>query len=137
MKLRNKTIKEIAELLDSGMDCYYHLPTSKIEYHPDIDDPNFEPEFWSDILNKIDRERDKYIRFEKMGSSESFRVMKNFVHSLEDSSFKNQLFSGLSKTKPFRNFKNLIDRSDYRKSWFDFKNAAYFEFVRYQAELKK
>ncbi|KAA2219909.1 UPF0158 family protein [Maribacter flavus] len=135
MKLSDETIKEIAELLDSGMDCFYNPSLSTIEYHPDIEDPNFEPEFWIDTLDKIDSERDKYVRFEKMCSNERFRVMENFIHSLEDSDLKNQLYSGISKPKPFGNFKNLIARSDYRKDWFDFKDAAYFEFVKNQAEL--
>ena len=137
MKLSEENLKEIAGLLDTGMDCFYHLPTGQIEYHPDLNDPYFEPEFWTDVIEKIKNEEENYVRFEKMDSYESYRVMEDFASSLEDYNFKNQLLLALTKPKPFRNFKNLIDSSDFRNEWFAFKDRVYIEFVRRQVELKK
>jgi len=42
---------------------------------------------------------------------------------------------GLSLSKPFRNFKDIIDNeNEYRKNWFAFKSAKYIEFVKEQLE---
>jgi len=135
MKLNDRQIKEIAELLDSGMTCFYHRPTGKIDYHPDINDPYFDPEPWQDTMNKIKSDRDNYERFVKMESYEGFRVMENFAHSLSDEDFKIKLLNALSKRKPFQNFKDLIDRSDCRQDWFDFKYRAYINYVKQQIEI--
>ena len=137
MKLKEEQIKEIAELLDCGMTCFYHLPTGKIDYHPDSEDPNFDPEPWKDITDKIKNDWDNYERFEKMDSNEGYRVMENFARSLEDSGFKNKLLEGLSKPKPFWNFKSLVDWSDYRQEWFYFKGKAYNDHVKRQIKMKK
>ena len=57
MTMSNKNIEEIAELLDSGMTCFYHHPTGIIEYHPDLTDPYFDPESWAGVIDKIKSDR--------------------------------------------------------------------------------
>lgn len=47
--------------------------------------------------------------------------MENFANQLNDGLFKDQLLEALSKRKPFRHFKHLIDQSEFRQHWFDFK----------------
>ena len=72
MTLTEEHIAEIAELLDCGMTCFYHRPTGTIESHPDPGDLYFEPEFWQDLIDKIENDRDNYDRFEKMDSNQGF-----------------------------------------------------------------
>jgi len=134
MALTKEHISEIVGLLDSGMICYYHRQTGTIESHPDPDHPYFDPEPWQDIIDKIGNDRDNYDRFEKMNSNEGFRVMENFAHSLSDRNFRDKVLDRLSKGKPFQNFKTLIDSSDYRQDWFDFKKQAYIDFAKRQIE---
>lgn len=132
MTLTDKHIVEIAELLDCGMICYFHRPSGTIESHSDPYDPYFDPEPWQDIIDKIEDDIDNYDRFEKMDSNQGFLVMENFAHSMADNVFKEKIFDRLSKRKPFQNFKILIDSSNYRQDWFDFKKKAYIEFVKRQ-----
>ena len=74
--------------------------------------------------------------FEKMDSRESFRVMENFVDLVEDTELKNKLDLGLSLSKPFRNFKDIIDsESEYREKWFQFKKQKYIEYVIEQIDF--
>ncbi len=42
---------------------------------------------------------------------------------------QNKLSNALERRKPFANFKNLIDNSDYRHDWFDFKQSCLEEHV--------
>ncbi|MTI21245.1 hypothetical protein E1176_09455 [Fulvivirga sp. RKSG066] len=137
MTIKEKQIIEIAELLDTGMICFYHRPTGRIDSHPDPNDPYFDPEPWQDVIDRIENEWGNYERIEKMESFESYRVIENFAYSLADESFKKKILNAISKRKPFRNFKNLIDYSDYRQNWFDFKNKAYIDFVKRQVETIK
>ncbi len=132
MALSEEHIEEIAGLLDCGLVCFYHRPTKTIEYHPDSEEFYSVPEPWHDILDKIQADRNNYIRFEKMDSNQGFRVMEDFAWSLTDIDFRDQILARLSKRKPFQNFKFLIDSSEYRQDWFDFKKKAYIEWVKEQ-----
>lgn len=135
--MTNEHISEIAEMLECGMICFFHRPTGAIEYHPDPDDPYFEEEMWEDVIGKIEDDLDNYDRFEKMDSNQGFRVMENFAHSLTDTKFRSRILERLSGAKPFQSFKMLIDSSDYRQDWFDFKKQAYIDFVKRQIEMEK
>jgi len=137
MNLTDKQISEIAELLDCGMTCFYHISTGEIESHPDPNDGYFDPEPWQDLIDKIENDWGNYEKFEKMDSNESYRVMERFANTLTDTKFKYKVMESISRRKPFQNFKRLIDSSDYRQKWFDFKNQSYIEYVKEQIELKK
>lgn len=132
MKLTEKQIAEIAEWLDGGMTCFFHRPTGEVEWHPDQEDPFFEPEAWQEVIDKIENDWGNYERFDKMDSNEGFEVMRNFANSLTDPKFQDRILDRLSNRKPFQNFKILIDSSAYRQDWFDFKKKAYIEFVKRQ-----
>jgi hypothetical protein len=47
--------------------------------------------------------------------------MERFVYQLEDGTLKSELEDTLQRRKSFQNFKHLIDNSDYRETWFAFK----------------
>lgn len=135
--LTEEQISKIVELLDCGMICFYHQPSGTIESHPDPDDIYSDLEGWQDTIDKIQNDRDNYETFKKMNSTEGFELMEKFAHSLADTSFRNKILNGISKKKPFQNFKMLIDSSDYRQEWFDFKKNAYINFVKEQVVMKK
>lgn len=137
MKLTEKQISEIAELLDSGMVCFIHGPTGSIDYHPDPYDPYFDPEPWQEIIDKIENEWGDYKRIDKMDSNQAFQVMEEFANTINDQKFKDKLSILLGRPKPFSKFKNEIDSSVYRQNWFDFKKEAYIEWVKNQIELIK
>ena len=132
MKLEEKDTKEIAELLDCGEICYYHKVTRAIEHHPDPNSDYFEHDMWEESIEKIESDFSNYLRFEKMDSRMAFKVMENFTNRINDQEIQNTLIKSLSQAQPFRNFKWIIDNSDYRQQWFDFKTQAYIEWVNNQ-----
>lgn len=136
MKLTDEQIKSIAEDLDIGMKVYIHLETNEIKTIIDLDQHyDADTEAWEEDINEIEENFDKYIQFEKMDSRESFQVMEDFVETIKDDELRNKLELGLSLSKPFRNFKDIIDDEDeYRKRWFEFKNEKNIEFVKEQLE---
>ena len=74
-----------------------------------------------EINEKIDEEPERFIYIEPIDSSESFRIMEDFIFKLPDGKAKNQLEYAISKSKPFRRFKDkLYEYPDIREMWYKF-----------------
>jgi hypothetical protein len=134
MKLTDKQIAEIAELLDCGLICFIHQPTGTIEYHPDNLDQYFDSEPWQETIDKIDDNWDDYERIDKMDSYSAFLVMEEFADWVIERKFKERLYAILNRPKPFSTFKAVVETSKYRQDWFDFKKEAYIDWVKKQID---
>lgn len=130
--IRQTVIHEIAGQLDCGNDCYYNPKTAELIFIPhNLHDYYSEPdEFWEKELEKINKDSQFYIKFEIPTSSESFKIMERFLEEVDDTILKDHLIKALSERKPFRNFKYLIDNSNYRNKWFEFKQQELENMVR-------
>lgn len=81
----------------------------------------------------IQHDQEDYWEIERMESGDSFNMMSDFIITVENNSLRSKLAQALQKSKPFRNFKFVIDNSgDYRKRWFEFKDRRLFEWVERQ-----
>jgi uncharacterized protein YkvS len=122
--LKQNIIREIAQELDCGNECYYNLKTNEIIAIPNFSQVSDEEEFkeiFRKDLEKINGNKIGFIKIEIPESFQSFKIMERFVVQLNDQNFKSELQDILGNKKPFRNFKNTIDQSEFRQSWFDFK----------------
>ena len=122
--LKSNTIREIAQELDCGFDCYFNLKTDEIIGIPNFSQFSDEEDFkeaFGESLEKIQKHKKDFIKFEVLESFESFKIMESFVEKLTDQNLKSELESILTNKKPFQKFKHKIDHSDFRQSWFDFK----------------
>ena len=121
---KSNIIKEIAQELDCGNDCYYNTKTDEIIAIPNFsiisDDEAFMECFGAD-LNTVKKNKSDIIKIEVLESFESFKIMKQFINQISDVQFKSRLENIIQNQKPFQNFKNSIDNSDHRQKWFDFK----------------
>ena len=121
---RQNIIKEIAQELDCGFDCYYNSKTDEVIGIPNFaqmsDEETFNEAFGAD-LKKIETQKEEFIKFEVLESFESFKIMERFVEQLSGKKLQSELENVLANKKPFQNFKYLIDHSDFRQDWFDFK----------------
>ena len=136
IKLTKEQINEIYQDLDCGFECFYNIETGEIKSIPDFDSNSFtEEEMWEEEIEEIDSNPDKYIEFEKMSSRDSFRMMEDFADEVEDETIQKLLLDGLSRSKPFHNFKFVIDNSgEYRDKWFAFKEKRICEWIEEQVE---
>ena len=64
-----------------------------------------------------------------MESHDSIKIMENFVDEVNDIMLQEKLINALNRKKPFANFKYLIEDSDYRQQWFEFRQAQYELYV--------
>lgn len=132
--IKPEMIKEIAEMLDAGMVCFYHKTTGELEFYPDeIHNPGFDSEAWEDVMEKVDENYGDYIRFEAMESSQSFRVMEGFISEIDDIPTHNKFINAISRRRPFAQFKDLLfDYPELREQWFVYKLEKYMEYVKDQ-----
>ncbi|MFC2110706.1 UPF0158 family protein [Bacteroidota bacterium] len=117
-------IKKIAQELDCGNNCYYNLKTDEIVAIPNfsdsIDAEEFKDLFKSEI-KKVENENSNFIKIKALENFETFKIIEQFVKQITDLEFRTVLEVILENQKPFQNFKNSIDHSNYRQDWFDFK----------------
>ena len=140
MKPTEKQIKDIAGETDCGMVCYYNFKTGEIKSLPNPDDINYwdVDELWAAEIKKVEDNRSDYFEFEKMDSHSSSRVMSDFAEQVDDETLKDQLIETLERSKPFRNFKWLIDDSGkYRDQWFEFRDKRSMGWVKTQIEMNE
>ncbi len=137
---KSKIIKEIAENLNCGFNSYYNSKTNEIVTIPNfsqiMNEEEFQEAFKAD-LEKVARNKFDYIKIEVLENFESFKIMERFVEQIPDKQFKTTLLNVLQNKKPFQKFKHLIESSDYRKSWFDFKQNELEEIVEKELKRKK
>lgn len=136
IKLTDEQIKEIAEWLDVGMKCYYNKQTGEIKNILNFDNwMGADEELWEEDINEIEENWENYIEFDAMTSDYSFRVMADFIDTVDNSKLQQRLVDALNRRKPFQNFKWISDNSGkYRQQWFDYKNIRYIEWVADQLE---
>jgi len=138
--IKQHIVKQIAQELDCGFDCYYNSKTDEIVAIPSFaqfsDEEDFKEAF-SDSLEKVEKHKTDFIKFETLESFESFKIMELFVEQLSDQNLKSELENILANKKPFQNFKHKIDHSEFRQSWFEFKKSELEKIVENQLDSGK
>ncbi len=119
-------INEIAQQLDCGNECYFNPSTKELICIPNANlmatgDEDYYKEVFKDDLEKVKSQKKELIKFEVLESFESYKIMEDFKNQVKDDKFKEKLSQALNRRKPFQNFKYLVDISEYREDWFEFK----------------
>ena len=137
---RQNIIKEIAQELDCGFDCYYNSKTNEIVTIPNFshipDEDDFKEAFRAD-LEKVKKYQSDFIKIEVLQSFENFKIMELFVEQLPDKKLQSELENVLANKKPFQNFKHKIDLSDFRQNGFDFKQSELEKIVKNNLDNEK
>ncbi len=121
-------IKEIADHLESGMKCWYHIPTQEILWAPDrLRNWDVDEEIWEDVFNEIDEKMHESIAFEGFDSREEFKIMADFAENeVDDPQVRDRLIYALNQRKPFMHFKSEIHNNEkYLEAWYAFKCQRY------------
>jgi hypothetical protein len=139
-KSNKNIISEIAQQLDCGFDCFLNIRTDEIIAIPNfgqmMDEDEFRDAFKED-LDKVNKNKADFVKLEVLESFESFKIMERFVTELTDKNLQSELENVLANKKPFQNFKDVIDHSEFRQSWFDFKQNELEKRVETQLEREK
>jgi len=129
-----KVVSEIADGLSAGLICFFNPDTFEVEDIPK--ELAYDPEEYEMITGETFESTglnhgswENCITIEPMESHDSFKIMENFVDEIKDTSIQERLKNALSRKKPFANFKYLVENSEYRQQWFDFRQAQYERYV--------
>jgi hypothetical protein len=121
--------------LDCGNDCFYNIKTNEIitipSFFETLDETEFKKIFQSD-LTRIEKQKDDLIKFEVLESFQSFKIMEEFVRQLSDQQLQSELENILANKKPFQNFKFIIEQTEFRNNWFEFKQSELEKIVEKQ-----
>ncbi|WP_379145886.1 UPF0158 family protein [Paenibacillus sp. sgz500992] len=115
MKLMDELIDAY---LDNNFEHPYYLDLHTGQVILDLDEAyTGEPGIdWDDEENE-----ERYIDIPKIDSNEAFYVMTKFAQRTE-SDPEDELFDALGGNKPFRRFKDALDRLDIWEEWNRFEN---------------
>ena len=122
-----RTVKVDLEEFIMGMEGF---PSGEVRYVLDLASGAVMPLFEEDDdyearCEQIDSEPDRYQQIEQLDSHESFRIMENFAASLPESKMQDALCDALSRNKPFRRYKDVVQRDlTLRDRWFAFREDA-------------
>ncbi|MBI2310907.1 MAG: hypothetical protein HYU77_00175 [Betaproteobacteria bacterium] len=79
-----------------------------------------------DDLPEDIEENPRYLEINAISSHEEFRIMEDFVATVEDIAAADRLGRALEGRKPFRRFKDALpDYPDLRERWFRFEEDAH------------
>ena len=99
----------------------WYLDTETGEVLLVTDDINDDDDLAADI-----EDNPRYLAIESIPSHESFRIMEDFVATLDDPAVVRKLEHALEVRKPFRHFKDaLCEFPPVREAWFKFEAAAH------------
>lgn len=128
LKYPRQVITGIAQELDMGMICFLNTDTLEFEAVWGESDEEYEigdvDDLYREVYDKVES-WEHSIRIEPPEARQSFEMMERFIENCipPGDARKNCLREAISRRKPFRNFKFLMDNSPYRQNWFDFKQA--------------
>ncbi len=131
-----KLINSIAQSIDAGLVCYINTQTMEVveifkelfdTYDFDFDEEDDEFEI-DDVAKSLKEDLNKIEGWESsivinpLESHESFKIMQSFIDkTIPEGNIQEKLIGALNRKRPFANFRNLIDNSDYLQDWYDFK----------------
>lgn len=136
MKVDPKIISEIAQLLEAGMKVYLNKDTHEIKSIFDWDEIT-DYELVEKEENEILQEWSNYVVFTKMESHEAFDLMDGFAVEIEDINLREAVIKALGRKRPFANFKAIVETSDYRDKWFEFRRKKYIEYIENYLEAEE
>lgn len=123
-----KVISGIAEETGMGMVCFLNPDTLETESVPGAAYGSYEcgdfDEYYQEVYRKVER-WENCVRIDPPEPRESFGIIERFIRDCipDDAGIKGRLWEAVSGRKPFRNFKYVIDGSEYRQKWFDFRRV--------------
>ena len=88
--------------------------------------------YYIDNLEFIDFDEifDKIISLPSQYEINEYKIMKNFVHNIENERIRNQLFIAIQGLGAFRRFKDSCINYNIIDKWYDYKKQEYFDIAK-------
>lgn len=100
-QIPHEIIQEIASHLGSGFRAFLHTETLEVVTYPDEDKSlSFEPSMWKQEMDTVRKQRHKFFEVRGMEPHDSFRVMEDFIATVNDKHLQERLSKALLQQKP-------------------------------------
>jgi len=122
---------DIIDLLDAGEIVYLHRETKEVLSYPD-------PQRWSesehiDVIEEVKAraaaEPDMFVVIDPPEPRDGYRIMEDFIFTVEEEQLRDRLLEALNSKKPFRYFRATVEDSPLCDAWYDFKDARMKEWL--------
>ncbi|MCH8486914.1 MAG: UPF0158 family protein [Candidatus Cyclonatronum sp.] len=134
-----ETIRQITETLNDGIMCVYiHKETGELLLIPTQENMDYMgSDFMEEERKELEENEEQYAEISGWETWEAFEYMKVFAEDLSSHpELQEQLLEALSRSKPFRNFKDvLFEDEEVRQQWFDFESKWQQAHVRKRLEF--
>jgi hypothetical protein len=132
MQISKLQVREMADLMNAGHTIYVNKDTGEFKALFELVDlmgymTSDEADPWKE-QRQIIASWERSATIEKLPSHEGFRIMESFADEVDDM-FRDKIIYALNRRKPFAHFKYLVESSEYRHQWFDFKRRKYEEYI--------
>lgn len=78
----------------------------------------------------FDEPFDKFISLPTQYEINEYKIMKNFIHNIENEQIRNQLFITIQGSGAFRRFKDSCINYNIIDKWYDYKKQEYFDIAK-------
>lgn len=102
---------------------YIDLQNGDVRFFSPLDFPEHD-----EIMKKLDRQPEKFIRLPKLEREFSLQVRKDYIATLENQVLKSQLENELETDARYRRI--LMDYEDERLQWYKFQNERYADYLK-------
>ena len=132
--LEQTQLKDIVEQQLMGMVCYVHQRTGQLVTFPDPDRfAEFDDQEWAAEIEAVKTDPEAYWKVVRMSNQEEFQLLETFANCETAEPLSSQLRTILSQAKPFRQFKEAVDRSSiYRQAWYRFREQGWLNWLAHQ-----
>lgn len=115
LKIKFNDIKDAID--DGSFDNYYFIDKMN---HKIVFISAYEEDYENKLKNL---ENNNFIKIPFLTTGDILNMMQSFVYTLEDFNLCKKIDEAVNKKKPFRNFKELINKyPNLRKKWFEYKD---------------
>jgi hypothetical protein len=112
----------------TSRDLEHYLDLQTGDVIPRFDDA---PDDDEEIATALVETPDRFVLVEPVSSEESYRWMERFAASQTDDEIREALFDALDRPKPFRRFKDALERfPEVREEWFHAHDQRVLEYAQ-------
>ncbi|NLJ76009.1 MAG: hypothetical protein GX325_01965 [Peptococcaceae bacterium] len=102
---------------------YVDLKTGDVKFFSPLDFPEH-----IEIMEKLDRQTNRYIRLPKIEKAFSLQVKKDYIATIKDEDLRRRLENEFETDTKYR--KILMGYEDERHEWYKFQNEKYADFLK-------
>ena len=133
IKITNRKIEEMAQRYGGIEVIFVNIKTGEVRFLMDLDQMvgmDFE-DLAKKEYEKIEAEREDWVRLKNLNSREEFQIMESFIPKVRTKRIRDRLQLALTGYKPFRNFKDQIHQMALeRDEWFEHRTLHNINHIR-------